>query len=127
MKKFLLILIFAFAPMIAIAGGPNGPGEQFYNNFSGCVWYGGTGSGMVHERFACNADWDSCQGNWTWFPVTKWPDGPDSCDGDGPFYFGPLGDVGDGSDILVPGEYYICIKSMVFRDKGNYEFCPFEE
>ena len=82
---------------------------------------------MVHERFACNEDWDTCQGNWTWFPATKWPDVPDSCDGIGPFFFGPLGDVGDGSDILVPGEYYICIKDMIFRDKGNFDFCPLDE
>jgi hypothetical protein len=123
MKKLLIAVVFAFAPLLAVAG-PNGPGEQVQNFFSGCAWYGGTGSGIVHERYACDGNWENCQGNWTWFPASKWPDGPDECDGAGPFYWGPLGDVGDGSDILEPGEYWYCIKSEIFRDKGVYDaFC----
>ena len=124
MYKLLLIMAIAFAPMAAFAGGPNGPGEPIYNEFSGCAWYGGTGSGIVHERWGCDDNWENCLGNWTWFPTTKWPSGPDECDGAGPFYAGPLGDVGEGSDILVPGEYYYCVKGEIFRDKGIYDPCP---
>lgn len=127
MKAIKLILVSFFLMLSAtVAIAANGPGTAVYNSLSGCAWYLGTGSGIVHERWACNADYDTCQGNWTWYPADKWPNGPDSCDGDGPFYVGPLGDVGDGSDILVPGEYWACAKSKVFRDKGNYEYCPFE-
>jgi hypothetical protein len=127
MKKLLITIIFALAPFSAMAL-PGGPGDPVQNSFSGCAWYGGTGSGIVHERWGCDDNWENCQGSWTWFPASKWPDGPDECDGAGPFYWGPLGDVGEGSDILVPGFYYVCAKGEIFRDKGVYDqACPVDE
>ena len=118
MKKFLIGLVLAIAPLGAMAL-PGGPGEPVFNFFSGFAWYQGTGAGLVHERWSCDGNWENCDGNWVWYPTTKWPDGPDYCDEDaaGPLYAGFIGDVGDGSDILLPGEYYVCIKAKVFREK----------
>jgi hypothetical protein len=116
--KSLLFACIMLGPLAAMADGPNGPGMMVVNGFSGFAWYQGTGSGMVHERWGCDTNFENCGGNWQWFPTYKWPEGPDECDGDGPFGPALLGDVGEGSDILEPDEYYYCVKSKIFRDKS---------
>ena len=113
------VLMLTAIGATALAKGPNGPGTQVLNFFSGFAWYQGTGSGQVKERWACDAAWENCAGNWDWYPLSKWPNGPDECDeGIGPFLAGAP-DVGNGNDILKPGAYYVCIKSKVFRDKSE--------
>ena len=115
LKLLLAVLPLVLSP-IAIA---KGPGSAVFNYFSGYAWYQGTGSGLVHERWNYDFNRENCQGMWDWYPASKWENGPDECDegGMGPFYWYYLGYVGDGSDILVPGEYWYCVKTGIFRNK----------
>ena len=118
MKLIKLFVAFCFmlSASAAVAGGPNGPGDMVVNGWSGYAWYLGTGSGMVHERWACDAYFENCPYHWKYYPVEKWPDGPYDCDTG--LLNGFVGDVGDGSDILPPGEYYVCVmEGPTFRFK----------
>ena len=115
--KLIVALCFVLSTTAAMARGPNGPGSPVLNDFSGHAWYQGTGSGLVHERYFCDSNWENCEGRWNWFPEEKWPAGPDECDGF-EIIFGCIDDVGDGSDILLPGCYYVCVDDgNVFRQK----------
>lgn len=111
----LLVLVLAFAPFSVMAL-PGGPGEPVMNGYSGYAWYQGTGAGIVQERYWCDENWENCPGHWTWYPDTKFPYGPDDCGG--PVLYGELWDVGDGSDILHPGWWWVCVHDGdVFRQK----------
>jgi hypothetical protein len=114
--KLIVALCFMLSATAAMAGGPNGPGDPVLNEFSGHAWYQGTGSGMVHERYFCDLNWENCIGHWKWYPAEKWPVGPSDCDT--PLDEGELLDVGDGSHILKPGYYFVCaIDGEIFRQK----------
>ena len=116
MIKLFVAFCFMLSASAAIAGGPNGPGERVLNNWSGYAWYQGTGSGMIHERWACDTNFENCSGHWKYYPEEKWADGPDYCERE--LDYGYLGDVGDGSDILPPGFYYVCVmEGPTFRFK----------
>ena len=55
-------------------------------------------------------------GHWKYYPEEKWADGPDYCELG--LDYGYLGDVGDGSNILPPGFYYVCVmEGPTFRFK----------
>jgi hypothetical protein len=122
-KKRMFIMLLVIAAVLAVVGSIStvasaGGMTKVENWWSGRAWYGATGSGIVHERYHCDENWNNCN-NWTWFPVTKFQEPPE-CEGVGPYYWGYVPDVGDGSDILKPGEYWICIKDLdgeIFRDK----------
>lgn len=106
----VLVFLLIFTTAVS-AGGMT----KVENYFSLRAWYGATGSGIVHERWNCDANWENCSGNWTWFPMEKFTEPPE-CEGNGP-YQGYVPDVGDGSNILKPGWHWYCIKSEIFRNK----------
>ena len=119
MKKIIVLVVVLVAVLATTILASAGGMTKVENWYSGRAWYGATGNGIVHERFFCDENWENCIGNWINYPVTKFVEPPECDDAYGPV--GPIVilDVGDGSDILKPGEYWFCWKTEDFRVKGE--------
>jgi hypothetical protein len=111
-KAALIVLVAAIVTLlsssVAVAG-TGGRMTKVYNDWSGYGYYMASGkSGVIHEWFFCDSNWQNCPGRWVYFEMAKHPN-PPICDAGG---IGPsqinLWNVGDGSDILHPGWYWIC-------------------
>lgn len=79
-------------------------------------YYKASPNGVVHEKWSCNANWQDCDGNALYFPVSKYEQPPldTPCGAEigtrtwgGTVEF--LDDEGDVSDFLTIGEtYWFC-------------------
>lgn len=120
-KALLIALAVAAATLlsatVAVAG-RGGNMTKVLNSWSGHGYYMASGkSGVIHEWYYCDSDWHNCPGRWVYYEIEKHPE-PPTCDPGGYEGYIDLWDVGDGSDILHPGEYWICMYpfgSEVFR------------
>jgi hypothetical protein len=79
-------------------------------------YYKKSPNGVVHDKWACNSDWEDCAGYGLYYPTSKFAEAPDDnvCGNvprpliwEGTTEYGD--DEGDASDFLVVGEtYWFC-------------------
>ena len=118
MKKVILFIVVVALLLVTAVVWAH-PGTQVLNSWSGYAWYNAAGkSGVVHERYACNSNWENCIGHWVYYKMEKHPNQP-VCDSGFPASYINLWDVGDGSDILPPVDYWFCSYYSDFRAKPS--------